>query len=490
MIDNVSSILAGALTGLSLLNWRVARSWTLWSRIATHAVLLALLTAAVAFTAGSPLEPQFVEAIAGDRLAQQILVTLWWVQGARLLVEVICATAVIKQFAIEGRMFPDLVAGLVYLAVLLTIIKTVFSFPIGGLVATSGIIAIVLGLALQSTLSDVFAGIAVGIERPFSIGDLVWLEGPIEGEIVQINWRSVQIRTSGNDIATVPNSLVAKSRIVNRSVPTKRRSDAVHLYCDATLAPERVFQLIQWAVLLCPDILEKPPAAVALSRIGRRTNGYEVSFSVGDSAVLWRTKSALLKEILRQLRSAGVTEERAGPDPAEAGSDAGRTPPAQKVLDIPLFEALSPECHADLAEQIERRSLLPGEILFSEGDEEASLYIVTFGVLEVSRTVAGTVTRVGRISAGDYIGEIGLLTGEPHAASVKALTPCTVFELRKNHIAPVLSAQPKLLHALEASANRGRALIERSVAASVGTEAVSAGQLLTRMRAFFHLHGH
>jgi small-conductance mechanosensitive channel/CRP-like cAMP-binding protein len=490
LIENASSIFAGALTGVSLLSWRMARSQAVWYRIATNAVLLALLTAAVVLTAGSPLEPQFADTVSVDRLSQQILVTLWWVLGARLLVELLWATAVIKQFAIEGRMFPDLVAGLVYLTVVLTIIKTVFSFPIGGLVATSGIIAIVLGLALQSTLADVFAGIAVGIERPFAIGDLVWVEGPIEGEIVQINWRSVQIRTFSNDIATVPNSLVAKSRIVNRSVPTKRRSDAVHFACDAALAPERIFQLVQWAVLLCPDILETPPAAVALSRIGQRTHGYEVSFSVADSTVLWQTKSMLLKEILHQLRSAGVAEERAGSDPQEAGSNAAPKSPLQKILDIPLFEALPSDSRCRLAEQMERRSLTPGEVLFSEGDSEFSLFIVASGVLDVSRTVGGAIKKDGRISAGDYIGEIGLLTGEPHAASVTALTPCTVFELRKSHIAPLLSAQPKLLRALEASANRGRALIERSVAASVSTEAVPAGQLLARMRAFFHLHGH
>lgn len=490
MIENTSTILAGALICLSLLNWHVARSRAVWYRIATNTVLLALLTAAVAFTAGSPLEPQFAETMAADRLSQQILVTLWWVLGARLLVELISVTAIIKQFSTEGRMFQDLVAGLVYLAVLLTIIKTVFSFPIGGLVATSGIIAIVLGLALQSTLADVFAGVAVGIERPFAIGDLVWVEGPIEGEIVQINWRSVQIRTFGNDIATVPNSVVAKSRLINRSVPTKRRSDAVHLSCDAALPPERVFQLIQWAVLLCPTILEVPPPAVALSRIGQRTNSYEISFSVADSAMLWQTKSTLLKEVLRQFRSAGVADKRAGTDPLGADGPAGRKPAAQKILDIPLFEALPPDCHSRLAEKIECRALTPGEVLFSEGDAEASLFIVSSGVLEVHRTKAGVVTRVGRISAGDYIGEIGLLTGEAHAASVTALTPCTVFELRKSHIAPVLSAEPKLLRALEASANRGRALIERSVAASANAEAVPAGQLLARMRAFFHLHGH
>jgi small-conductance mechanosensitive channel len=484
LIDNASPIIAGVLVALSALNWRLIRSRPIWMRIASSSVLFALLTAAVTYTAGSPLEPKFAEEIAADRLSQQILVSLWWLLGARLAVEVTRGTTLIKRFSGEGRLFSDLLAGLVYLTVMLTIVKTVFGFPIGGLVATSGIIAIVLGLALQNTLADVFAGIAVGIERPYGIGDLVWIEGPIEGEIVQINWRSVQIRTFGNDIATVPNSVVAKSRIVNRSVPTSRRSDTVHVPCDVALAPERVVELLQWAILLCPTVLETPSAAVALTRVGKRTNGYDISFSVAHSNVLWQTKSTLLKEVLRQFRSAGVTAGAALP-----AGQVSQPPSSHNILDIPLFEALPVESRNRLECQIVRRSLEPGEVLFSEGDTEASLFIVASGVLDISHNLDGGIRRIGRVSAGDYIGEIGLLTGVGHAATVKALTRCTVFELRKDDLAPLLQAEPELVHAFEISAHRGQALIDRSVAASVGAATVPSGQLLNRMRAFFHLHG-
>jgi small-conductance mechanosensitive channel len=485
LTENASPLIAGVLIGLCFLNWRVVRSRPIWARIGSSSVLFALLTAAVTYTAGSPLEPKFVEEIAADRLSQQIIVSLWWLLGARLIVEVMRGTTLIKQFAGQGQLFSDLIGALVYLTVVLTIVKTVFGFPIGGLVATSGIIAIVLGLALQNTLADVFAGIAVGIESPYAIGDLVWIEGPIEGEIVQINWRSVQIRTFGNDIATVPNSVVAKSRIVNRSVPTTRRSDTVHLPCDVAVPPERVFELIQWAILLCPNVLEKPAPATALVRIGKRTNGYDVSFSVAHSNVLWQTKSTLLKEVLRQFRSAGIKAGVSFPS-GLAGAPAS----TRNILDIPLFEVLSPESRSQLEAQLIQKSLQPGDILFSEGDSEASLYITCSGVLEVSRTIDGSLRRIGRIGAGDYIGEIGMLTGEAHAATVKALTHCTIYELHKNHIAPLLKAEPELVRAFELSAKRGQALIDRSVAASVGAETVPSGQLLNRMRAFFHLHGH
>ncbi|MDB5395045.1 MAG: mechanosensitive ion channel protein MscS [Rhodospirillales bacterium] len=483
----VIEIIAAVLAAVALWSWRIVRGRPFWLRLVSSTLWFALLTASLIYIVGSPLQPRFSSDMSPDRLWQQIIVSLWWLLAARLAVEITRSTALIRRFSGEGQLFSDLLAGLVYLAVILTIVKTVFGFPIGGLVATSGIIAIVLGLALQNTLADVFAGIAVGIERPYAIGDLVWFEGPIEGEVVQINWRSVQIKTFGNDIATIPNSLVAKSRIINRSVPSTRRSDTVQLPCDATYAPEQVFELVQRAILLCPNVLENPAPGVALTRIGRRMNHYDISFSVAHSSQLWETKSMVLKEVLRQFRSSGITAPN-NHDPTTAAV-ANAASPARHILDIPLFEGLPRETRNELEDKLIRKSLKPGDVLFAQGDTNASLLIVGSGVLEVSRSVNGTSTRIGRISADDYIGEIGMLTGAPHAATVTALTHCVVFELCKEAVAPLMKAQPQMLHAFEASARRGQALIDRSVAASVGAESVPSGQLLERMRAFFHMHG-
>jgi small-conductance mechanosensitive channel/CRP-like cAMP-binding protein len=479
MLVPTGQIVTAAIAAGCVLNWWAMGSRPAWMRFVSSAALLALLTAAIVYTIGSPLQPKFASAMAPDRLWQQTIVSLWWVLAARMAVEITRASVLIKRFAGEGNLFSDLLAGLIYLAVLLTIVKTVFGFPIGGLVATSGIIAIVLGLALQNTLADVFAGIAVGIERPYAIGDLVWFEGPIEGEVVQINWRSVQIKTFGNDIATIPNSLVAKSRFINRSVPSMRRSDSVQVPYPRDHSPEQVCELIQQAILLCPNVLEKPPAAVAPVRVGRRMNHYEISFSVANSSLLWQTKSMLMKEVLRQLKSGARTFHG-------RGSRAEEPEPASPcLLDNALFEPLAREKRIELEGQLVRKSLDTGEILFKEGDTEASLFIVHTGVLEVARGDKHNMTVIGRISTGDYIGEIGMLTGAGHAATVKALTPSIVYELRKEFVAPLIKAQPELLHAFEVSAKRGQARLDRAVAASVGAESVPPAHLLDRMRAFF-----
>ena len=78
--------------------------------------------------------------------------------------------------------------------------------PIEGLLATSGIVALVLGLALQSTLADLFSGIALNIEDPFGAGDRITVDGGNEGQAIEINWRATRIRNRSGDTTVIPNS--------------------------------------------------------------------------------------------------------------------------------------------------------------------------------------------------------------------------------------------------------------------------------------------
>ncbi|HEX4572249.1 MAG TPA: hypothetical protein VH184_17585, partial [Dongiaceae bacterium] len=92
---------------------------------------------------------------------QVMLEIAWWVYGAWLLVGVVRSVLVFKQRPREGKLLQDILAGLIYLAAIFAIIAYVFDLPIQGLLATSGAIAIILGLALQSSLGDVFSGLVL-----------------------------------------------------------------------------------------------------------------------------------------------------------------------------------------------------------------------------------------------------------------------------------------------------------------------------------------
>jgi small-conductance mechanosensitive channel/CRP-like cAMP-binding protein len=412
---------------------------------------------------------------------------IWWLLGARLLVALMSFTLNHNHRWREARLFPDLTAAAIYAAAVLVVLISVLALPIGGLLATSGVLAIVLGLALQNTLADVFAGIAFGIEAPFNVGDRISLGDKTEGTVVQMNWRSIRILTDGDDVAIVPNSVVAKSDIVNRSFPTRVRSASVEISCPATSNPERVIDTLKQAALLCPTILPVPLSSAVLTRLGSRESRYRVTFSVSDTEHLSTTKDQLLRHARQQLYYSGLYFPHAAQDVRTSDDDSGR--PLHPVLpllkDIVLFEALDVKQLAELAANVEPRSLEPGEVLFTQGGTEATLFIVVCGILQVSQNteIRGQQT-VGSIGAGDYIGEVSLLTGAPYAATATARTECKLYALDCNVIKRLLAENSGLYAEFDRSARRGLATLNRGVAVKA-TEDSGRQSLLHRIRAFF-----
>src|SRR5882724_2667342 len=120
----------------------------------------------------------------------------WWLWTAWFLVSLLRAFVIVEHRPREGKLLQDLLASLIYLAAVFAIIAYVFDLPIQGLLATSGVVAIMLGLALQNTLGDVFSGLVLSFSRPYRPGDWISLEGGVEGRVIELNWRSCRTARS------------------------------------------------------------------------------------------------------------------------------------------------------------------------------------------------------------------------------------------------------------------------------------------------------
>ena len=399
----------------------------------------------------------------------QALAVIWWMVAARLIVTIVTTFTTRAGPGRQERLFSDLAKAAIYLSAVLFVMNFVLQIPLQGLLATSGVIAIVLGLALQNTLADVFAGIAVGIEQPFHVGDEIAVADHVEGTVVQMNWRSVRIQQAG-DLAVIPNSLIAKGQITNRSRPTRRRAQSVEVSIEAVLSPETVAELIAHALLLCPDALRDSSPSVQLTRLETKFLTFSVSYVVTDSEAIGSTRDLILRQIARQLRLSGAR--------------VGRAPAVTSLLgDIEIFRSLSPAQLAALAGLAKPLTLETGETLFDAGSQGISLFIIQAGVLEVHRPLASNqYEALGRVGPGEYIGEVSLLSGSPHQVSALALVHCRALELPRSALEQLVRDDPDVLETLKKSVARGLSALSRDEAARCAHPKVEEHQLFGWLR--------
>jgi small-conductance mechanosensitive channel len=125
------------------------------------------------------------------------------------------------------KLISKIVAIVVYLIAILAIMGY-YKIEITPIVAALGLGGLAVGLALQDTLSNFFAGLHIITDKPVNVGDIVEIEGgTIRGTVEDISWRSTRIRRWDDNIVVVPNSKLASSIITNVSMPAQQMSFTV-----------------------------------------------------------------------------------------------------------------------------------------------------------------------------------------------------------------------------------------------------------------------
>lgn len=291
--------------------------------LALVAVILILLTGALlAHTYINRLLEHIAPELADIIIA--IVTIAWWYFAAWLAARLVRRVSPRFLFPFDSqprrrKIISDLVAGLIYLAAVFGILKFAFHQPIEGLLATSGIVAIVLGLALQSTLADLFSGIALNVEDPFRAGDWITVDGGTEGQVVEINWRATRIRDRNGDTAVIPNSQIAKSRVTNHSLPEKAHPSSINIDVDADLPTHEVNKILISAALGAKHVLSIPAPDVTIQAIRGRTASYCVSFYVADFAEIPTAQSDALTQVLARAADGGLRLARPQTDVFIAG---------------------------------------------------------------------------------------------------------------------------------------------------------------------------
>ena len=329
------------------------------------------------------------------------------------------------------------------------VVAGVWNRDLGALLTTLGVGSLVVGLALQDTLGNLFAGIALLFERPFSSGDWIGV-GDLQGRVVNINWRAVHLVTRERDLHVVPNSVLGKEVIHNYSQPTNAHGVLLHVGFSYDDPPNEVKRMLRE---LCDDVSEVLPWGISVRTIGYNdfSVDYEVRFFIEDYLRQPEIQDNFMSRVWYATRRNGFTipfpirtvyHRRMPPRPQE---DTERTI-HDTLAQLPLFNELSP---AELDDLTEGASLLEfgvGDTIVREGQSGGSMYFIRSGTVVVRRKRGERSQRnLAELSGGAYFGEMSLLTGEPRSASVVAKTDTIALMIPKAALSPLLEARPELV---------------------------------------------
>ncbi len=462
------------------------------ARVVIRSIFFAVQTFLIVELVSSPLRPVFRPRQLAHEFWLQILVCFWWGLAAREMICLLALPTAIRKTATENKLLSDIIAATIYVCAALAMMGFVFGFSLQGLLATSGIIAIVLGLALQSTLGDVFSGISLSIEKPFRVGDEILLEGGAEGEVIETNWRSTHLRNSANDVVIIPNSAIAKIRIQNHSTGTRRYSGSLTVVVDSRNEPEYTVEILKQAAMCSSAVLERPAPSVEATEIKGDRVTYAIYFSTATIASAGEAKSQIITQLYKRSRP-GLTHGAPLPAPTASRDPADPLPiyffPDSEVLNhLSLLEALSDEEKSRLNAKIIRRHFQPGEQLLVQGAQINSAHVLMYGIVQISRQVQdGRILAVRRLGPGDSFNDISLLIGMQALATYTAITPGHLIELQGSELKPILEERPELMESLSHSAAKAQQFVAMFDKAALQPVAMQQHDLLSRIKSFFRL---
>ncbi|WP_135075121.1 ABC transporter substrate-binding protein [Terasakiella sp. SH-1] len=211
----------------------IHKEWPVWlSDVLTWMVLLSAGEAVILGWCAERWGHMYLQAISnGFEVA-------WWLIGGHFIQRAVALFVWAPLEKKTDRPIPRIVRNfgmvIIYALSVLGLLAFVFEQDLTKLLATSGLLAMIIGLALQPNLINIFSGIAISLEKSFKIGDKVKVNN-ISGEVVDMNWRATKIKTNDKTIISVPNGTMANTTINNLS-----SSNAV-VKGDLTISLDRCF---------------------------------------------------------------------------------------------------------------------------------------------------------------------------------------------------------------------------------------------------------
>ena len=377
----------------------------------------------------------------------------------------VIGTAVMGVFEILPRKakirFPlllrDLVLVLGFVVVLFGVLGQ-SGVDVASMVTTSAVLTAILGLAMQSTLTNLLAGILLHVDRSLGVGD--WVQfGQRQGCITEIRWRSTVLRTTDGDTVIIPNAQVTTQEIHNFSRPLPHHRARINIGFHYRHPPNEVRRVLVEAARATPEVLADLAPDCFPIEFGDHAIVYTLRYWIDRFDRDGDIRGEVLTRVWYAARRAGleipfptrtIVQGGGGTDePVALGGRALRERLA--VLEqVDLFATLAPAERELLAAGLHEKRFAAGEAIINQGGPGDSMFLIAEGRVQVSLGQDDVHTQLASLGAGDFLGEMSLMTGEPRAATCLAATDVLCYELDHATLQAVLTTRPAIADQMSA----------------------------------------
>jgi small-conductance mechanosensitive channel len=355
------------------------------------------------------------------------------------------------------RILRDLVVACAYIGVGLALLAH-NGVSLTGLITTSAVLTAVIGFSLQDTLGNIMGGLALQMEKTINVGDWVRVDQQV-GRVKEIRWRHTALETRNWDTLIIPNGVLMKGQVLvlgRRTGQPVLHRQWVYFNVDFRIAPTEVISAVNDALQAepIPGVAEEPRPHGILFDFKESYCQYAVRYWLTDLAADDPTDSLIRTRIYFALKRHGISLSI----PAQSvfvteDSEAHKDLHLQKevahrltaLAGVELFHTLNADERHVLAERLRPAPFARGEAMTRQGAEAHSLYILTKGSAEVAIAVADAPRKViATLQAGDFFGEMSLMTGDKRSATVVALDDVECYRLDKDAFHDILQKRPEI----------------------------------------------
>jgi small-conductance mechanosensitive channel len=238
-------------------------------------------------------------------------VVLIWTVTVNRMASVIYESIIRRQSDVTGLgrdVLPliDNISRVVIFVVSVTVIFSLWQINLSPVLTSAGIIGAGVAIAAKDTIANLLGGFSIFFDKPFKVGDYIVLDGGERGEVVSVGLRSTRIETRDYIQITIPNSVIANSKIVNESAPVKN----FRVRVPVTVAYGSDIDLVEETLVGVAgsneNVIAEPSPRVRIREFGESALKFELLCWAREPALRGLTIHELNSTIYRKFNEMGI----------------------------------------------------------------------------------------------------------------------------------------------------------------------------------------